>query len=124
MQILSKGYKLPDTGDFGDTWFPALEDNINRINSHSHDGTNSEKLTTTSMEAIVSTIASGDFAASGSEFFARITLAGGVIDIDKKHVIFRDPTTKEPIYLRYIKHSTTQIDVFTSFVQDIEVLVL
>ena len=41
MIVLSNGYKLPETGDFGDVWFPALEDNIQRINTHNHDGTDS-----------------------------------------------------------------------------------
>lgn len=124
MIILSNGYKLPETGDFGDVWFPALEDNIQRVNDHNHDGNNSEKIPSTSMEATVQSVLSGDFGASGDEFVALITLAGGLVDVDKKHVIFRDTVTKEPITMRYEKFSASQINIFTSFVQDIEVLIL
>jgi hypothetical protein len=44
MQTLSYGYKLPETGDRGNIWFPALEDNITRSNSHDHDGSNSAAI--------------------------------------------------------------------------------
>ena len=125
MIILGNGYKLPETGDFGDDWFPALEDNIQRLNDHSHDGVDSEILTTSSTKCVVQSIASGDFAPSGNEFVAAgVNLVGGNVDVDTKTVQFRDPTTKEPIYLRYEKASQTTIDVYTSFVQNFEVLVL
>lgn len=45
MQTLSNGYLLPDSGDRGNVFFPALEDNIQRVNDHTHNGSNSEKLT-------------------------------------------------------------------------------
>lgn len=124
MIIQSNGYKLPETGDFGDIWFPALEDNITRVNSHNHDGNNSEKIISTSMEAVVQSVLSGSFTPSGDEFVSLVTLAGGLVDVDKKHVVFRDPTTKEPISMRYEKFSTSQINIYTHFVQDIEVLIL
>ena len=124
MVILSNGFKLPETGDFGDVWFPALEDNIQRTNDHDHDGNNSNKLQSSSIEGIVQSIISANFSPSGSEFVAAVTLAGGNVDIDKKHVIFRDPTTKEPVYLRYEKVSNIQINVFSSYVGNFEVLII
>lgn len=124
MVILSNGFKLPETGDFGDVWFPALEDNIQRTNDHNHDGNNSSRLQASSIDAIVQNIISANFSPSGSEFVAPVTLAGGNVDIDKKHVIFRDPTTKEPIYLRYEKVSNIQINVFSSYVGNFEVLII
>lgn len=124
MIVLSNGYKLPEIGDFGDVWFPALEDNIQRVNDHTHDGNDSAKLPGTSIEAIVQTVNAGDFSASGDEFVALVTLAGGAVEVDKKHVIFRDPATKEPIYMRYEKVTVTQINIFTNIVRDIEVLII
>ena len=125
MIILSNGYKLPETGDFGDVWFPALEDNIQRLNDHNHDGNNSDKLTSTNVAKFVQTVLTAAFAPSGNEFIAAgVTLAGGAVDVDSATVQFRDPTTKEPIYLKYVKATQTQIDVYTSFVQDFEVLIL
>lgn len=45
MQVLSFGYKQPETGDRGSVWFPALNFDVQRLNDHNHDGTNSTKLT-------------------------------------------------------------------------------
>ena len=50
--ILSKGYILPNTGDKGSTWFPALEHNITQLNNHIHDGITSEKVKTTNIEPV------------------------------------------------------------------------
>lgn len=124
MVVLSNGYKLPETGDFGDIWFPALEDNINRVNTHNHDGANSAKIPATSLTGVVQTILSGAFSGSGGVFTATITLFGGAVSVDNKTVVFRDPTTKEVLYLKYVKVSTTQITVTTNTVQDVEVLLI
>lgn len=46
---LPTGMKLekPVTGDKGSVWFPVLERNIDKINDHTHDGTNAAKVLTT-----------------------------------------------------------------------------
>lgn len=41
---LSYGYIQPQNGDKGSTWFPALNDNIQQLNDHSHDGVTSAKI--------------------------------------------------------------------------------
>lgn len=55
MQTLSNGYLLPETGDRGNVFFPALESNIQRVNDHNHTGSDSEKLTPEAFEGIVDT---------------------------------------------------------------------
>lgn len=124
MIILSNGYKLPETGDFGSIWFPALEDNIQRTNDHTHNGLNSSKIPSSSVEAVVQQVLSGAFSLVGDMYETTITVAGGTIDIDKKHVIFRDPTTKEPLYLKYTKVSASQIKIYTNIALDVEVLTI
>lgn len=42
--ILSKGYKKPSAPTFGDLWFPAMEDNIQLMNDHTHDGSDGQFL--------------------------------------------------------------------------------
>lgn len=39
MQTLSKGYKKPQNGDTADKVFPALSEDIQKLNDHVHDGT-------------------------------------------------------------------------------------
>lgn len=53
MQTLSNGYLKPDSGDRGNVFFPALENNIQRLNDHTHNGSNSEKLTSEALVALL-----------------------------------------------------------------------
>jgi len=41
MQTLSYGFLKPQKSDTGDVFFPAMETNIQKMNDHTHDGTNS-----------------------------------------------------------------------------------
>lgn len=63
MQVLSYGYKQPDTGDRGSIWFPALNFDIQRLNDHNHDGTNSTKLTGASISGISANLNASDWVA-------------------------------------------------------------
>lgn len=121
MIVLSKGYKLPETGEFGDVWFPALEDNIERVNLHNHDGVNSEKISGISLIASSATILAAAFSLVGIEYRATVTVPSGG-QVDNYKLTFRDPTTKETIYLKTEKLSANQYYVFTNIVQDFEVL--
>lgn len=41
---LTYGYIQPQNGDKGSVWFPALNDNIQQLNDHAHDGVNSAPI--------------------------------------------------------------------------------
>jgi hypothetical protein len=49
MIVLSYGYKKPEPGDRGSIFFPAMEENIQRMNDHSHNGIDSAPLSATSI---------------------------------------------------------------------------
>lgn len=122
MIILSNGYKLPETGDFGSIWFPAIEDNIQRLNDHNHDGTNSNRLDASSITGQTSIINSGDFSLqSPGVYRALITLPSSML-VDSTNVTVREITTKEKIFLKTEKFSATQIYVFSNFVDNFEAL--
>ena len=124
MIVLSKGFKLPETGDFGDVWFPAIEDNIQQLNDHTHNGTDSEKIPSASVEANKVTILAAAFADQGDGYWrATVSLPAGT-DYDKLQIIARDPTTGEAVYLRHTKLSTTQAYVYTNFVQTFDIYFL
>jgi hypothetical protein len=44
MIVLSYGFQQPENGDPGSVWFPALNADIQKMNDHNHDGTNSSLL--------------------------------------------------------------------------------
>ena len=124
MIILSNGYKLPEVGDFGDVWFPALEDNIQRTNDHNHNGTNSNKIPATSIQASVQQVLSGDFAADGDRLSTTVSLTGGAGNIDEKTVVLRDPVTKNPFLMDIEKVSSTQIKIYTPIAKNVEVVLV
>lgn len=123
MQILSNGYKKPETGDLGSTWFPALEDNIDLSNSHKHDGTDGVKIQAISLVNTNSTLTvlAASFADQGNGYWrATVTVPAG-LSYDNFNVTVKDPTTKEIIHVKQEKLSATQFYIYTNFVQDFEV---
>lgn len=114
IQTLSNGYKKPQSGDRGNLFFPALEDNIDRINAHDHDGTNSEKLTTSSMTAATNSVPSANWAAvSGNTglFSQVVTLPTG-FDIDDYVVSFKDDATGNQLHLTVEKVTASTYRVY------------
>lgn len=123
MIILSHGFKKPQTGDFGDEFFPALEFNIQQLNDHTHNGTDSSKIPASSLISVVSTILSGSFVDQGNGYYrALFTIPSGGL-ADETVLTAKDPTTKDIIYLKQEKFSPTQVYFFTNTVQNVEVYV-
>lgn len=123
MQTLSKGFKKPQTGDLGTTWFPAMEDNIQQTNDHTHDGNNSEKISSVNITTVDAKIqvSAGTFTDQGNGYF-RATVAIPVGSVDDYQITARDPITKDPIHLKIEKVSSNQFYVYTNFVQNFEVV--
>lgn len=63
MQVLTYGYKQPENGDRGSVFFPALNFDIQRLNDHNHDGTNSTKLTGIAIVSLSDSISSANWVA-------------------------------------------------------------
>lgn len=120
MIVLSYGYKKPQTGDFGDIWFPALEDNIDLMNSHNHDGVDGEKILSISLKSTTATILSAAFVDQlDGTWRALVTVPGGGL-VDDYVIVFKDPTTKDPIIAKFEKFSATQYYVTTNELQNFE----
>lgn len=78
MQTLTYGYKKPETNDRGSVVFPAMEDNITRLNGHNHDGSNSAQLPATSMVATTQTILAADWVDQTNGMYRQlVTLPAG-----------------------------------------------
>jgi len=90
MQTLSFGFKKPEDGDKGTIFFPALEDNIQQVNDHDHNGTNSKKIPSSSVEAVTGTIVPGDWieTVAGNVWQEQVTVPAGV-DLSKTEILFR-----------------------------------
>lgn len=76
---LSYGYVKPATGDRGSTFFPALEDDIQQLNDHTHNGVDSAFLTPISFAKFTSEITSAGWGSDGSGNYSQsITVPAGI----------------------------------------------
>lgn len=113
MQTLSYGYKKPQTGDKGSVFFPALEDNIQLLNDHSHNGSNSARLTASSVTVVTGTVLAASWAAVAGQtgtYRQLITMPVG-LSYDDYMVSFKD-ASGHILYLTTEKVSTSTYYVY------------
>ena len=111
---LSFGYKRPETGDRGNVFFPILEDNIDLVVAHDHDGTNSFKIVSASVLATTQAIPSGSWAAVAGQlgtFKQLVTMPVG-LSYDQHNISFKLTTLGHQVYLTVEKVSAGSYDVY------------
>jgi hypothetical protein len=119
---LSFGYKLPQTGDKGSTFFPDLEFDITRLNGHSHNGTDSDRLTAKNFVKNIQQINSG-FSALGNGLQKTTVTAPSGYQVGTlsttfpagstiASIRFYITSTGEEISPKYVRLSTTQYDLY------------
>jgi len=110
-QTLSHGYIKLQDGDKGDTIWDGLETDIQMLNDHTHNGTNSAKLDALSSDAVVDDVLAASWAADGPLFKQTVTVPAGM-DVDTINVIFRHASTGTQLFLKTTKVSDTTYDVW------------
>jgi hypothetical protein len=108
---LTYGRKKPQNADKGTIFFPALEDNIDLDDAHSHNGTNSTLLTASASQAVSQTILPANWVAQGGGTFRQLITMPGVIQYNTHNIQFRDFTTGAITYL-----STERVSANTYYV--------
>ena len=77
MQTLTYGRKRPANGDSGSTVFDALADNITLDDAHDHDGTDSQRITSSNLtRATISVTGTGWSAEAHGTYSKTVTLTG------------------------------------------------
>lgn len=71
---LSKGFVKPTTGDRGETFFPILETNIQQLNDHTHNGSNSQLIATSSLSKGAVAVPDTGWTASGVLYRQLVTM--------------------------------------------------
>lgn len=110
MQTTSYGYSKPELDDKGNIFFPLLEADIQQLNDHNHNGSNSALLA-----PILQTITSGGWAAVSGQpgtYSQNVTLPTGYT-YDNRTLSFR-LSTGEIIYPSVAKVSTSVFTVYTN----------
>lgn len=113
MLTLSYGFKKPENGDKGGVFFPALSANMQLLNDHTHNGSDSARLTTAGATALTSTAAAASWSAtSGGTYRQTITLPAG-LSYDTVAITAR-LSTGEIVHPTIEKVSSTQYRVYTN----------
>lgn len=112
MQTLSHGVKKPETGDKGSLWFPAIEDNMQILNDHSHNGIDSAPILSQNISAVVQSIASASWVAvSGGKYEQTVTVPNSKL-FDGSFVVFKNASTGAPMLLDTVKQTASTYKVF------------
>jgi len=112
MLTLSFGFKKPVSGDLGPTVFPALEDNWQQVNDHDHDGTNSKKIASSSIEAITQNISSLNWVSVGNGLYEQTITMPAAVVYDNVSISFR--YNNEFVLLKCEKVAAAQYKVTTN----------
>lgn len=110
---LSYGFQKPATGDKGSVFWPILESDIQKLNDHTHNGSNSSKLTAVASTAIVQSVSSASWVAQGDGTYrqtitlpASLTSSGGTYD-DYNIQIRNAAASKDILFLTVSKATST-----------------
>ncbi len=115
---LSKGFKKPQTGDSGATFFPDLEFDIQQTNDHTHDGNDSQKLSITSTLGYKDSSVGAGWAAVGDTYKKTVAIPAPLVSagvtVDTINISLRDHSTGE-IYscLKIVRLSATSYDIYS-----------
>lgn len=121
--VLSNGYRLPENGDLGSSWFPDLAFDIQRLNDHTHNGIDSNKLTPTSTTLITETLPAENFTIDleKNKYKALLAMPTG-LRVDTTSINFRDVVTKERVHLSIEKTAVNTLNVYSMFPVLVEVV--
>jgi hypothetical protein len=119
---LSYGYKKPQTNDKGSDVFPALEDDITRLNGHTHNGTDSAILSTSATNSTSQSILAAAWSLVANGIYKQVVTMPAGLSFDNTIKEFRlsnsenvYPTTKKTganTYEVYINDNTETLTVY------------
>lgn len=113
METLSYGYFKPETGDKGSVWFPAMEANMERLNDHNHDGTDSALLPPSSISKFSGSISSGSWSSAGGGNYSQdITVPAGISEINNYFIKFYVTSTGYQLHLTWERLTATTYRVY------------
>lgn len=114
MLTLSYGYKKPEDGDWGSIFWDALAFDIDRVNSHNHDGSNSASISAGSFAVSTQTISSANWVSTSGGMFRQLLTMPGLFTYDTRNISFRIATTGEILHIDTLKVAANTYYVYTN----------
>lgn len=108
MLILTKGYEKPQNTDTSDAWMPAMERNIQRMNDHTHNGTDGAPVANTSQN-----ILAASWVATAGGTYRQLVTVPAPYSYDTCEVWF-NLSTGELVYPSVERVSASQYYVYTN----------
>ena len=119
-ETLSNGFIKPQNGDRGSTWFPALESNIQQVNDHNHNGSNSEKLNSESLTSLTAQILPAAWSVQPNGLYRAAVAMPGSLEFDTKLIQLRtngkpllgdvEKVTSNSFYV-YVNDNSLTVDI-------------
>ena len=105
---LSKGVVRPDNGDTGDVWFAGIISNANWMNSHTHNGTDAQALSSTTQSVLHANWAAAPI--GGGLYVQTMTMPAG-FSYDQCQIWFK-LSSNEYVYPSVERVSSTSFKVY------------
>lgn len=111
--VLSNGYIKPESGDKGSSFFPQLEQNIQRVNDHNHDGVNSNKIPPSSLAFFSSDILNSNWGSPVNGVYSQvITVPGSIAEVNDYDVHFYNTSNGHRLLLSMERQTATTYRVY------------
>lgn len=109
MIILAYGIPQPTTGDRGSVFFPALEQVIQRLASHDHDGNNTALLSSAFAQVGTASAPAASWALVTTGVYTQTVTLPTDFTYDNSTIQVRLTSTKEMVFPKIERVSNTQI---------------
>lgn len=109
--------KIPETGDRGNVFSPAISDDLDTLDKHNHDGITSPTIKAKSIEKNTINIVNSGWINNGTDFYQEVTLPTGY-DFDTttiKAIINSGPFVGSLIFPTIIKTTPTKFNIFCMY---------
>jgi hypothetical protein len=111
---LTYGFKLPQNGDKGSTWFPDIAFDIQRLNDHTHDGLNSAPINSANVGVFTQELDVNDWIGDAQYTYSMtVTIPNGKL-YDNSIIVFRNTVTKSQLFLGVTKLDPGTYNVYSN----------
>lgn len=93
MITLSYGVLLPQSGDRGSTWFPALEADLSYLNDHTHNGVVGAPIPATNIAPVTQPVLAAAWVAYVDGTYRQLLTVPNGKNFSAVSITFRDSTT-------------------------------
>lgn len=114
MGTLTYGIYRPEDGDKGKPLFEKLEENWQQVNDHNHDGANSAKLGSSSLEHTSQNITSGSWVSQPNGMYRQLVSAVGGLAYEGYEIMCRNTANGDRLYLDTEKVAASQFYIYSN----------